>query len=74
MLEYYGLKEIGLGLLEGVSFAESDTIKKQTERLTGIKIKGGTSVTTTLIDFEKICQFRRRCCRNKIKMKPAEGI
>jgi hypothetical protein len=39
-VEYYGLDEIGFGLLEGVSFAESDVIKKQTERLTGIKIKG----------------------------------
>jgi hypothetical protein len=57
-VEYYGLDDIGFGLLEGVSFAESDVIKKQTERLTGIKIKGGTSVATTLVDFEKICQFR----------------
>jgi len=64
-VEYYGLEEIGLGLLEGVSFAESDAIKKQTERLTGIKIKGGTSVATTLIDFEKICQFRHAATHSR---------
>jgi len=64
-VEYYGLEEIGLGLLEGVSFAESNVIKKQTERLTGIKIKEGTSVATALTDFEKICQFRHAAAHSR---------
>ncbi|HID99081.1 MAG TPA: hypothetical protein EYP59_02175 [Thiotrichaceae bacterium] len=40
-------------------------IIKHCPRLTGIKIKGGTSVATTLIDFEKICQFRHAATHSR---------
>jgi len=64
-LEYYGLNDIGLGFLEGISLADSSTIIKQTERLTDIKIKKHSSVETAIADFGKICQFRHASAHSR---------
>jgi hypothetical protein len=65
-VEYYGFDEIGLGLLEGVSLADSGSIKKETKRLTGIELKNGkSSVWISLLDFDKICQFRHATAHSR---------
>ncbi len=65
-VEYYGFDEIGLGLLEGVSLADSGTIKKETKRLTDIGLKDVTSsVWVSLLDFDKICQFRHATAHSR---------
>lgn len=65
-VEYYGFDEIGFGLLEGVSFTSSGNIKKETRRLTDIELKNVTSsVWVSLLDFDKICQFRHATAHSR---------
>lgn len=57
-VDYYGAKDIGLGLLEGVSFSSESEIIKQTERLIGVKVDKSSSAFVAISKFELLCHCR----------------
>lgn len=57
-VHYYGMRDLGLGLLEGVAFSTEGEIAKYTQKLTGISWKGGSSLEVAVCDFESLSQFR----------------
>jgi hypothetical protein len=57
-LDYYGTRQIGLGLLENTSFAGSGEILKATKKLTGIDWKEHDSVHEAISAFEALSHLR----------------
>ena len=55
--DYYESENIEASLLEGISFATSGEIRKQTEKLTGIKLTG-SEFKEAVAAFDEICQLR----------------
>lgn len=56
-VDYYGVEQLALGLLESITFSSPSMIITNTERLIGVKPKG-TSMEKAIKDFERICQLR----------------
>jgi hypothetical protein len=57
-VDYYGYDDLGLGLLEGVSFATQGEALRSTKKLTGIEWGPETSVGTAISTFERLSHFR----------------
>lgn len=57
-LDYYPSADLGLGLLENISFSTVGEVRKQTQRLTGIDLKSAASLDAALADYEKLCPMR----------------
>ncbi|MFX0594014.1 hypothetical protein [Melissospora conviva] len=57
-VEFYGVKNMALGLLEGVSFASGAEIKKRTRSLTGITWADNTSLGVAVETFDRVCHMR----------------
>jgi len=57
-IDYYSPEEIGLGLLENVSFASEGEIVKQTNRISGIEIRQGSSLAAAITKFEAVAHLR----------------
>lgn len=57
-LHYYGIDNIGYGLLEGASLSSAGELKKRTNRLLGLKWQKDSSVDSAMTEFEKVCQLR----------------
>lgn len=55
---YYGLTQLGFGLMEGVSFAETAEVRSATKKLTGVDLTGSASLEVALSQYERICQLR----------------
>ena len=63
-VDYYG-DELGLGLLEGVSFSKSGEISRQTQRVVGVEVKKDSSVGQAILEFEKICTLRHAATHSR---------
>jgi len=57
-LEYYGVTEIGLSLLEGISFAGDSEIAKTTKRILGLDASSNRSLVAALEAYNRVCIMR----------------
>jgi len=64
-VDYYGMDDLGLGLLESVSMATSGELRSKTEKLTRLKWNQGTSLDSAVVEFEKLCQFRHAAIHSR---------
>lgn len=64
-LDYYGPERVGLGLLEGTSFASEGEVAKQTDRLLGIKWSPTSSTGVALKTFETLCHLRHAAVHSR---------
>ncbi len=69
-LDYYGVKQIGLGLLENTSFAGNGEILKATKKLTGIEWKEQDSVTEAINAFEALSHLRHAAIHARGELGP----
>jgi hypothetical protein len=54
----HGVERVGQGLFNDVSFASRRNVETQTARVSGLVIKGTTSLVRCLTDFEALCHVR----------------
>lgn len=57
-LGYYGSSEVGLGLLEGVSFTSTTEVRKATNSILGIDINTDKSLLAALDAYNQVCSMR----------------
>lgn len=69
-LDYYGVGQIGLGLLENTSFAGSGEIAKATKKLTGIEWKEQDSVNEAISAFEALSHLRHAAIHARGELGP----
>jgi hypothetical protein len=69
-VRYYGLRDLGFGLMEGVSFATEGEIAKQTARVTGARWEANSSVETAVTDFESLSHFRHAAVHARGNLSP----
>jgi hypothetical protein len=69
-IDYYGSDDIGLGLLENISFATAGEIAKQTERLAGIKWERTSSLGVAIAEFEKLGHLRHAAVHARGNLSP----
>ncbi|MEI9942157.1 MAG: hypothetical protein WDO69_33495 [Pseudomonadota bacterium] len=64
-IDYYGLVDVGFGILENSALSGTSELKKKTKALTGLEIKQGSSVDAALDAFERICHLRHAAVHAK---------
>lgn len=64
-LDYYGPDRVGLGLLEGTSFATEGEIARQTDRLLGVKWNQNSSTDVAIKKFEMLCHLRHAAVHSR---------
>ena len=57
-LDFYGVTELSLGLLEGISFAAVSELTKATRRILGIDLSANRSLAAALESYDKVCSMR----------------
>lgn len=57
-VDYYGVSEFELGILDTSSLASAVEIRKRTQSLLGIPVKEGSSISAALAEFDKVCHLR----------------
>lgn len=57
-LEFYGASELGLSLLEGISFTSTSEVKKATKSLLGLELTADESLMAALESFNQVCSMR----------------
>ena len=57
-LDYYGPDNLGLGLLEGVSFASESEVRKKSKQLLGLELAANKSLMAALQIYDQVCHMR----------------
>jgi hypothetical protein len=66
-VDYYGRDDLGFGLLEHISFADGEAIKKHIKNILDIQIGSGSSAAKALEQFDLICHLRHSAAHSSGK-------